>query len=259
MLKDKEVESIGAGDVQGEEEINTLPSLNTPNVGADTCSPVDSTPSIPSFVLDPLPEDMSAHPKVKDRSPEGWPNGKPYMIGNRRWMLPMMGRYTQACQGIDKGVKQCGLSAKRGTLWCTKHTPSSASEGLTPDSTALTAKAPKVLDRELILVRNYVNKLVRMGVEPSTINKVNDLHRMMSNLNDSVKATITQEQLKQLGYYFGSILFNYIQDGNAYERAKADMVDALVGASIFDKKELEATLRLHSEKVTPPSLTPGGH
>ena len=108
--------------------------------------------------------------------------------------------------------------------------------------------------REIKLIQRFIRNTLNtaQSKDPRLYTKLQDLEASVKALEEKIQGMITVEALQQLGYYFGSILFQYITDGSRYEMAKKDYLDAISKAGCFTVEEVNA-LAKHSADATPVS------
>lgn len=156
--------------------------------------------------------------------------GKTYEVlrdeGGRRYSLNHFGHMNYICE-----VPGCSLFVRRGELRCKKH----RIEGTG------TLESQEVLP-EVRMVRKFIKDFLKsnLATDPKIHIKLNDLERSVNILNDKMLTMLTTEQLRQAGFYFGSILFQYITDGNRYEMAKKDYLDCLRKIGCFTQADMES-------------------
>lgn len=125
----------------------------------------------------------------------------------------------------------CGKFVKKGETRCKRH----RIEGTG------TLESQEVMP-ELKMVRKFIKDFLRsnLATDPKMHIKLSELEKSVSILNDKMQTMLTTEQLRQAGFYFGSILFQYITDGNRYEMAKKDYLDCLRKIGCFTHADMES-------------------
>jgi hypothetical protein len=68
------------------------------------------------------------------------------------------------------------------------------------------------------------------------------LEKSVTILAEKMAAGVTIEQLRQCGFYFATILFQYITDGNRYEMAKKEFVENMKRVGCFSDHDIEGML-----------------
>lgn len=144
---------------------------------------------------------------------------------------------------------RCTMPAVKGNSYC-KHHSTSLQENIDLADTNLPRKVvslPSDFQKELRALRKFLIDLTSITETPKVLNRVNDLIEVVERLEAKVKANVTKQQIQQLGFYFASILFKYIPDGQRYEEAKKEFIDAVLRAGAYDQSELDSVIKSSSE------------
>lgn len=197
---------------------------------AEEVTVVEEKPEVPGGVSEEVgvSEREKRTPALVDEE------GRKYIIGNfgnRRYLCEIAG---------------CGKLVKSGELRCKKHrlvgTGTLESQNVIP---------------EVRMVQKFIRNFLRSAPQrdPKIHAKLNDLEKSVSILNDKMTTMLTAEQLRQAGFYFGSILFQYITDGNRYEAAKKEYLDCLKKIGCFTNADLESIEKSGTECAQPKAVS----
>ncbi len=128
------------------------------------------------------------------------------------------GKAALLCEFDMKTGNKCKRFAKKPTRYCELHIDliSIEEKGMEHLSVALNG--------EIRALKSFLNKLTKNAKDPKVLNKVNDLIVSVTKLDEKIKGLVTREQFKQVGFYFSSILFKYIENGTRYELARQDFL-----------------------------------
>lgn len=95
------------------------------------------------------------------------------------------------------------------------------------------------LDLEIKALKIFLGKLTQVVKDPKILNRVNDLINNVGILDEKIKGLVIREQFKQVGFYFSSILFKYIENGTRYELARAEFLECLRNIGAYSEKEIQ--------------------
>lgn len=166
--------------------------------------------------------------------------------------LLLFGKYKiRKCVGLKEDNTRCTNPALKGDSYCRTHVTSIASElKVGSDTTSFTKKSialPTDFTKELRGLRKFLVDLSTITDTPKVLNRVSDLIEVVERLENKIKANVTKQQIQQLGFYFASILFKYIPDGQRYEEAKREFIDAVLKAGAYNQSELDDVIKSSSE------------
>lgn len=164
----------------------------------------------------------------------------------------LFGKYrVKRCIEIDpRSGERCKSPSLKGNSYCKSH----ARDAIVRETHLVDATLPKRIinlpsdfQREVRALRKFLLDLTDITDTPKVLNRVNDLIEVVERLESKMKAHVTKQQIQQLGFYFASILFKYINDGQRYEEAKKEFIDAVLKAGAYDQDELNEVIRSSSE------------
>lgn len=139
------------------------------------------------------------------------------------------------CEGYSTTARKgkCNNYRAKNDIYCKDHT--------TRTTAPKENSRSRVLDvnKEVRALRRFLRKLTSSPMsDPKLLTQVNNLIDLVRTFDDKHKATLTVDQLRQIGFYFGSILFNHIQDGTRYEIAKKEFLSQLESTGLFTPIDL---------------------
>jgi hypothetical protein len=140
----------------------------------------------------------------------------------------------------------CGSFAVARSTKCRKH--QEVGEGTTKNIDTMP---------ELRMVKRFIRAFIadKSHNDPKMHGKLADLENSVQILSDKLAAGVTIEQLRQCGFYFGSILFQYITDGNRYESAKKEFTENMQRIGCFSPTDIKGMLSGPEHSVQPSSLS----
>ena len=158
----------------------------------------------------------------------------------RRYILDNFGGKRFFCEVVGCDM----FSGKKAEFRCRKHRVQGTG----------TLEAQEIMP-EIRLIQKFIKNFLKSAPQsdPKIHIKLNELDKSVSILNDKMTTMLTTEQLRQAGFYFGSILFQYITDGNRYEMAKKDYLDCLRKIGCFTAKDMESIDKSGNTQPTPVS------
>lgn len=149
------------------------------------------------------------------------------------------GQLLPRCKAVAKSGVRCARIGKLDTSFCKLHATRAFQIPTEGFSRKPQIQLPNDLSRDIKALRGFLSKLTGSPLDdPKLLNRVNELIKLVGDLNEKFKATVTEEQIRQLAFYFGSILFKYISDGQRYEMAKDDFMEAILQSGLYDQKTL---------------------
>lgn len=145
---------------------------------------------------------------------------------------PVAKREIPLCSGLNPNGLLCSRYVGQGSKFCTKHRDSLPLVEKTPEGLSVT------LTNEIKSLKLFLNRLTKTTKDPKVLNRINDLIVSVSNLNEKILGLGTREQFKQIGFYFSSILFKFIENGTKYEMARLELLDSLRKMGVYSEEEI---------------------
>lgn len=221
-------EGKGVGEIEGGERGEGIPSDST-------------TPPV-------IPPTTGNRPIEGEEIAEGVPI--PEESSSDDYIL-LFGKFkVRKCIGLTEGNDRCTNPALKGNSYCKHHNTSLASDlnnSLDPTFTRKIISLPSDFSKEIRGLRKFLIDLTTITDTPKVLNRVNDLIEVVERMETKIKGNVTKQQIQQLGFYFASILFKYIPDGQRYEEAKREFIDAVLKAGAYNQTELDDVIKSSSE------------
>lgn len=148
-----------------------------------------------------------------------------YDADGRKYSTTRLGGKRYYCESPG-----CKLWSVKNSRRCRKH--QEVGQGTTQNLSVMP---------ELRMVRRFIKSFVadKTHNDPKIHVRLVDLEKSVQILSDKLAAGVTIEQLRQVGFYFGAILFQYITDGNRYEMAKKEFIENMVRVGCFSAADIE--------------------